>query len=559
MRVRIIFRPRERVEESTLFGDVFVQPHSSFLPVSASAAAHALAILLLPTALQFFSTYDPPPEHKTYHLEMLHLQVPDRIFLPAPQAGAERPAKAENRAPAKPAPAPAAATASGVQGKSSPSPAPRQMELPVTRRASEQAPVILQPDTALPQAPSVPPAPNMAFWNKALQPPPPRKQAVIPGRVQEAAKPPNLEAPPVLSPSTPQAMTSDVAAMLAPTQATPKLALPNASTNPIRMHGKDGNEIASFDMPQSDPVDLIYLMADRPAPKQIEIPKGLQNAPRSRSGNGTQGPAPSSSSLGAGDHPNANAASNSAANRPGPGKDAAGASPSAGSAVHAASQNTTAAAAPTQTAHDSAAEAAARANASKSAGATPAGATANAASRATAAETNRSPEAPAGNDAGVIRVNHPVNGNFDVVILQSAAREDLPAVGTTLSGNPVYTVYLNVGDKREWLLEYCVPSSGNQRASAYQVNIDDSGVVSAPYPVATAIPGKVLDLAHTKHIALHGILSAAGVFRNVTAPDMEDPLVREVLPLLAQWKFRPALRDKVPVEVEVLLIIPARS
>src|ERR1017187_7933662 len=49
------------------------------------------------------------------------------------------------------------------------------------------------------------------------------------------------------------------------------------------------------------------------------------------------------------------------------------------------------------------------------------------------------------------------SGNFDVVILQSVARDDMPDVGGNLSGNPVYTVYLKVGDEREWLLEYCIP------------------------------------------------------------------------------------------------------
>jgi hypothetical protein len=158
----------------------------------------------------------------------------------------------------------------------------------------------------------------------------------------------------------------------------------------------------------------------------------------------------------------------------------------------------------------------------------------------------------------VIRVAHPVNGNFDVVILQSVSRDDLPDVGGTLSGNPVYTVYLKVGDEREWLLEYCIPSNVT-RTSPYQVNIDDSGAVSAPYPVTTVIPKNVVELPHPKHIVLHGLLSAAGVFREITGPDAESPLVREVLPLLREWQFRPALRDRVPVEVEVLLIIPARS
>src|SRR5207248_11550049 len=57
----------------------------------------------------------------------------------------------------------------------------------------------------------------------------------------------------------------------------------------------------------------------------------------------------------------------------------------------------------------------------------------------------------------VTRIEHPSNGNFDVVIMQSGPRADLPDLGGMLTGNPVYTVYLRVGDQKEWLLEYCVP------------------------------------------------------------------------------------------------------
>jgi len=167
---------------------------------------------------------------------------------------------------------------------------------------------------------------------------------------------------------------------------------------------------------------------------------------------------------------------------------------------------------------------------------------------------------PAQNSAAaVVRTAHPSNGNFDVVILQSVTRDDLPGGGGTLSGNPVYTVYLSVGDAREWLLEYCIPASVNSRASSYQVNIDDPGAVSAPYPLLTVIPRNAFELPHPQHIVLHGLLSAAGIFHEVKAPDTESALVREVLPLLSQWQFRPALRDKVPVEVEILLIIPPRT
>jgi len=49
------------------------------------------------------------------------------------------------------------------------------------------------------------------------------------------------------------------------------------------------------------------------------------------------------------------------------------------------------------------------------------------------------------------------------------------------------------------------------------------------------------------------------VLFEVKALNMDNALVRDVLSLLTQWQFRPALRNKVPVEVEILLIIPPRN
>jgi hypothetical protein len=510
----------------------------------ASAIAHALVLALIPTLTQALSGIDYlQAEWASYTPEPLRLELPERVYFPAARPRTDERGKAEEPVPARHLRQVQPAAGAGLSPRA---PLPKQMELPITQHLSDQAPVILQPDLVTLPASAVPVAPPLAFWARANQPRV-RRRAVIPGRVQTSPVPPNLDAPPVLSLSNAQPVASDIAAASVAVQTALKLPLPDSSTNPVRIRGKGGAEIASFDVPQSDPINLIYLMAANSAARRVEIPKGLQSTPRPEPDGGT--------GLTPGRTPDDGVKS---------GGSLAAAhdrmTPGAGGAARVAEAASAAAAA-----------AIVRTPGTAGAGQQDGVAADNSPyDKSPAAEANPAgrPVAPTGahvsgpvqdSGAAVIRMTHPANGNFDVVVLQSVTRDDLPDVGGTLSGNPVYTVYLSVGDAREWLLEYCIPASVNSRASSYQVNIDDPGVVSAPYPLTTAIPRSVFELPHPGHIVLHGLLSAAGILREVKAPNMDNALVREVLPLLGQWQFRPASRDKAPVEVEILLIIPPRT
>jgi len=158
-----------------------------------------------------------------------------------------------------------------------------------------------------------------------------------------------------------------------------------------------------------------------------------------------------------------------------------------------------------------------------------------------------------------IRIEHPPNGKFDVVLMQSAARDDLPELGGILAGNPVYTVYLSVGDRKEWLLEFCVPSAPKPASNPYQVFVDSPAVLAPPYPLLTVIPGAVAKASRSKYVVIHGFLTATGAFRDAGAPDAKDALAQALLPSLSTWRFRPATRDRQPVEVEILLVVPPES
>jgi hypothetical protein len=143
--------------------------------------------------------------------------------------------------------------------------------------------------------------------------------------------------------------------------------------------------------------------------------------------------------------------------------------------------------------------------------------------------------------------------------MRSASRDDLLDVGGLMTGNPVYTVYLQVGDQKEWLLEYCLPRAGSPQSGQYQINVDDGAPITPPYPISTTIPSSIMGQAITQHIVFHGILTASGSLQSMTVPGTNDPMAVQILALLSEWQFRPAFRNKTPINVEVLLVIPARS
>jgi hypothetical protein len=166
---------------------------------------------------------------------------------------------------------------------------------------------------------------------------------------------------------------------------------------------------------------------------------------------------------------------------------------------------------------------------------------------------------PAPENADVTRIVHPANAVFDVVIMQSAVRDDMPETAGLLSGSPVYTVYLRVGDQREWLLEYCIPSAARPQ-NMYQIDVSDPGEISPPYPMTTVVPNSVWGQRSTRYTVLHGFITAAGRLRNVTtAAGPAQALARQLLPALPEWQFRPVLQNRKPIEVEILLLIPPRS
>jgi hypothetical protein len=165
---------------------------------------------------------------------------------------------------------------------------------------------------------------------------------------------------------------------------------------------------------------------------------------------------------------------------------------------------------------------------------------------------------PPGLTGTPLRILHPSNGVFDVVVVQSSTSETFAEGADALSGRPIYTVYLQVGAPREWILQYCVPNMAGPVQTGGLVKLGNPEPVRAPYPMVTVRPPE--DWQHgSDYLLIHGFLDESGRFREMrilTSAAPQEPTTEALLQYLGYWEFRPAVLDGRPVKVEVILAVP---
>jgi hypothetical protein len=168
-------------------------------------------------------------------------------------------------------------------------------------------------------------------------------------------------------------------------------------------------------------------------------------------------------------------------------------------------------------------------------------------------------EVPPPTDAPPLRIERSQSGNYEVVVVQS--RSAVPGTAGFLSGRPVYTVYLNVGFAKEWILEFCLPHGADaphsaQRGAVVQLGAS-SAPLTAPYAYVLVRPSIAFKPGAT-YAFVHGLVNSLGRLEQLSevgAPSLEDS--SKVVAVLSGWEFRPATRDGVATAVEILLCIPA--
>jgi hypothetical protein len=160
---------------------------------------------------------------------------------------------------------------------------------------------------------------------------------------------------------------------------------------------------------------------------------------------------------------------------------------------------------------------------------------------------------PDTNHGDVTRISLPKDGKFGVVVVGSSMAEQYPETVEIWRGRLVYTVYLQVGLGKNWILQYSIPRSG---ATAGTMS---SSRPEAPWPFEILSPHLAASDYNSDAILVHGFVNLAGRFEGLAVvfpPEFTQP--KFLLGALQQWQFRAARQDGQPAATEVLLIIPAQ-
>jgi len=162
--------------------------------------------------------------------------------------------------------------------------------------------------------------------------------------------------------------------------------------------------------------------------------------------------------------------------------------------------------------------------------------------------TGNSGLATEGTDTGV-HVSLPPNGHFGAVLVGSSLSDAFPETEGIMADRLTYTVYLQVGLPRSWILQYSLPASSERDINRIRPE--------APFPYDIYWPRINAKEVTTDAILVHGLVNAAGHFEQLEIVYPHSYLrSKAFLASLDKWQFRPAMQQGLATSVEVLLIIP---
>lgn len=156
---------------------------------------------------------------------------------------------------------------------------------------------------------------------------------------------------------------------------------------------------------------------------------------------------------------------------------------------------------------------------------------------------------------GSVTLTYPAGGSFDVVVVDASLPQAISTHTSALSGSPVYTAYLNVGQPVEWILHYCLPGGEAGARRQYSVvTLSAPKPLKAPYVVEAHLPPELV-WRWNGYQVFHALLSVGGRLERLQALQAGGA-ADELLDSLRRWIFRPALLVGAPTATEVLLVIP---
>ena len=403
------------------------------------------------------------------------------------------------------------------------------------------------------------PLPTVVLWNQTKPAPPMRKQFVAPPAKKIATMPQSLPVAVALDPPNQEIEVANVNVAASILNNVPKVVLPPSVASPVSSPGEErAKEIPQIGLASSSQPSAANLISLPNTPLRsanlLGIPPVNQISPNdvAKAGSSAGDGAPGNAHQGSGELGAAGDSGAGVSGKQGTGNGGASSGLHAGSLTGAGpggADKMAGLAGAGSAAGAASAGGAGRATASTSTGGTGTAALGNGADGRKAGSGNGSDADLGSGVAGLTRINLPKDGKFGVVVLGSSTSSRYPQVAGALSGKVVYTVYLRVGLRKNWILQYCLPKTV-EKGKGTAVAID------APWPFLIMRPDR-WSASDPDYIMVHGMLTAAGRFDQLAMVFPEELDNKDLLlNSLKLWDFRPASRDGEPTAVEVLLIIP---
>lgn len=534
------------------FSDVFVAGARQWRGISASVLLHVLVLGLAWSYVPVPAT----PQRQWWAEQLraaqpLRIRIPDRLYLtssgrkesgrPVRMASARR-MRASGERQAAQGPGSGATVARARR---------RKFELPPLKQNTNDHQTILQPsfETA-PVLEATARVADLFFWAPVVAPPP-QRPFVMPGYQRKPSVAAQLDAPPKL-----EVPAGDVVSLAA--NVLPKAFIPAPPPTALPMRRLDdrppGGGSPTVDPVPGDPASLLAISeSPRPLREFMTVPAANQvgralpvaaEGGEANSGGAAAGSAkPQTETAKPGDHGSeqvagagrSNTPDHTPATRTEPAEPRKASTDNGGSSPeHKTSQHAEASAKDHTTAAPSHSVAAA---------ARPGAAHLEPASNHTAAD------APAGPNQKL----HPADGVFDIVV-QSSYADGLPESPGLLAGRPVYTVFLNVGAKKEWTLQYALPQAAQEPGGGAVVLLGNPAPLIPPYPRVTYLPGPAV-FRDSRQLFLHGFITTAGRFDGLRTLGAASEMSDLIMPALNKWEFRPATQDGRPVRIEIVLVM----
>lgn len=157
-----------------------------------------------------------------------------------------------------------------------------------------------------------------------------------------------------------------------------------------------------------------------------------------------------------------------------------------------------------------------------------------------------------GDGPTVSRITRPKDGHYGVVVVGASLAEEYPETLGMWADRLAYTVYLQVGAEKNWIMQYCLPR--------VQQAVGGISRPDAPWPYLIVTPHLAAGDYDTDAVLVHGFIDEGGHFEHLAVVfPAEFPQTKFILSALQQWQFRPAAQNGKSTTVEVLLIIPEEA